>query len=79
MRDSIISASRKKTELRILLGCFILAYILNIVSIISYHTPWTELFTTIHIVILFALVIYVILGIFRGLYRVGKMLFGKSA
>ncbi len=69
MKETIISAKRKKTELQWLLGSFLAAYILNIIAIISYHTSWKELYSKIHIVILLSIIIYILLLILRLLVR----------
>lgn len=45
MKDILISSKRQKTELYIIVGCVVAAYIMNIVSIIVYKTEWSELWT----------------------------------
>ena len=65
MKDTIISARRKKAEFQWLLGSFAAAFLLNIISIISYQTSWKELYTKIHIVLLLTLIIYFLLLLLR--------------
>ena len=67
MKDVLISGSRMARELRIFLGCFVLALALNIFSIIKYKTEWKELLTTLHITIAVAIALYVLLAILRFL------------
>ena len=43
MKDTIITAKRKKTELIMLLFCFLLANAGNLYAIITYHTSFIEL------------------------------------
>lgn len=45
MKDIILPVKRQKTEIKIFCTCIILAYLLNIISIISYGTEWSELWT----------------------------------
>jgi hypothetical protein len=67
MKDIIIPAKRIRTEIRWLLASLALAFILNIYSIIKFGSSWTELVTSLHVVILMSLVIYVLLVFLRGL------------
>ncbi len=60
MKDLIIKGSVIKREIYILIGCFIVALVLNIYSIAKFKTDWSELIGQLHIVILFALFIYII-------------------
>ena len=69
MKETIISARRKKTELQWLLVSFVAAFILNIISIIAYNTSWKELYSKIHIVFILAVIIYILLLILRLLFR----------
>lgn len=45
MKDIIISVKQQKTEIKIICTCIVLAYLLNIISILSYGTEWSELWT----------------------------------
>jgi hypothetical protein len=47
MKDILISSKRQKTELIIIVICFVAAFIMNVVSIIVYKTEWSELWTQI--------------------------------
>ena len=68
MKDITISGKRIRTELKWLLGCFVAAIIFNIYAIIRYQTSWAEFFTTLHVVIILALVFYLLMLFFRGLF-----------
>lgn len=74
MKDSIITARRKRTELITLLACFIIANVVNAGAIIAYKTCFTELFTQIGYVILFAIVLYVLWSLLRMVYYLTKKL-----
>ncbi|MBS3771101.1 MAG: hypothetical protein V5A47_05885 [Bacteroidales bacterium] len=65
MKDSIISAKTKKRELNIFIIALVVAFILNIISIIAYNTQWIEVVSSLHYVLLFAIVLYIIQGIVR--------------
>lgn len=45
MKDIILSAKRQKTEIKMFCICVVLAYLMNIVSIVVYGTSWSELWT----------------------------------
>ena len=60
MKDTLITAARKKTELLTLLVCFGIAFLLNVVCIICYHTPFSEVFTQIGYVLFITLALYLI-------------------
>lgn len=45
MKDIVLSVKRQKTELKIFIFCVLLAYMMNIISIIVYDTSWSELWT----------------------------------
>ena len=44
MKDLHISAGRQKSELKWIAGCFSVAFLLNVLSIIIYETSWSEVF-----------------------------------
>lgn len=74
MRDTVISAKRKKKELYWLLGSFMAAVLVNISAIFAYHSSWKELYTVWYIVIPAALFIYAIMLLLRLLvYAVLRM------
>ena len=60
MKDTLITARRKKTELLTALVCLGIACLLNIGCIIYYHTPFSEVFTQIGYVCFIALGLYLI-------------------
>lgn len=59
MKDTVITARRKKTELVTALVCFAAAFLLNVVCIIVYKTPAVEVFTQLGFVVSIAVVLYV--------------------
>ena len=45
MKEIVLSVKRQKTEIKIFCVCIALAYLMNIISIITYGTSWSELWT----------------------------------
>ena len=60
MKDTLITAQRKKTELLTLLVCFGIAFLLNVGCIIFYHTLFSEIFSQIGYVVVIAAALYLI-------------------
>ena len=60
MKDTLITAGRKKMELLTALVCLGIACLINIGCIIYYHTPFYEFFTQIGYVCFIALALYLI-------------------
>ena len=53
MKDTIVTARRKKIELITLLVCFVVSNLLHLYAIIAYHAPFTEMITSIFYIIIF--------------------------
>ncbi|MCD7971075.1 MAG: hypothetical protein LUG18_00160 [Candidatus Azobacteroides sp.] len=68
MKDTIITAKRKKTEIITFGVCFILANLLNLYSIITYRTSFGELFTSLGYVLVATVIIYIVWCILRFLF-----------
>ena len=60
MKDTLVTAQRKKTELLTLLVCFGIAFLLNVGCIIFYHTPFSEIFSQIGYVLVITVALYLI-------------------
>lgn len=54
MKNTVITARRKKTELLTLLACFIIGNLANLYAIISYETPFSEMLTSFFYVLAFS-------------------------
>lgn len=63
-----ITAARQLTELKIWAVCFLLAFLLNVVSIVIYGTEWIELLTQLFWVFAISIFIYFVALMFRLLY-----------
>jgi hypothetical protein len=77
MKDTIITAQVKRRELWILLVCFLVANIFNVVAIIRFSTPWYEVFTQIGYVVVTSLVIYALIAVLRIAFKVYKLITRK--
>ena len=75
MKDTIVTARRKKIELITLLVCFVVSNLL----IIAYHAPFTEMITSIFYIIIFTFVLYAFWGILRLLFYGMQALFKKKS
>ncbi|WP_125043105.1 hypothetical protein [Bacteroides faecalis] len=79
MKDSIITAQRKKKELINLLVCFIIANLVNLYAIITYHTHFFEMITSIFYIIIFTFLIYAFWTIIRIFFYGIKVLFKRES
>lgn len=68
MKDTILTAHRKKVELITLLACFILANLVNAYAIIAYDTSAIEMFTSFFYVTAAAVLLYLLWSILRILF-----------
>lgn len=59
MKDTLITARRKKIEIISWLVCFLIANLFNLYAIFAYKTSYAELLTSIFYVIIFSCVLYV--------------------
>ncbi len=80
MKDIQINISRKtqKAEILLFLACFVIAFGLNVISIIVYNTSWSELFTQLLWVICLAALFYGLTVFFRVIYWGIRLLFKKK-
>ncbi len=78
MKDTIIKAQQKKQEIILFLSIFIFAFILNIISILIYHTRWIEIITQLHIVLLISAFIYAVIWLIRLLIKAVKKIIAQS-
>ena len=69
MKDSLITAKQKKTEITILLICFLISNLVNLYAIIFYETKYSELFTQLGYVCLFTIALYLFLNVFRIVFK----------
>lgn len=77
MKDIVISGKAVKREFIVALSCFAAAFIINVAAVIMYVRPWVEIFTQIGYVFVTAVVIYVLLLVFRVLYQIIRILIKK--
>lgn len=79
MNDIIIPGKRIKTELWVLLYCYLAANILNVYSIIKYQTEWSELITWQPFILFLSVVFYGIALLLRLITLAFIKMFGKKA
>jgi Ca2+/H+ antiporter len=68
MQNITITGARIKKEIIIFILSFIAAMGLNIYSILKFKTEWNELFSQLYVVILLAIVIYILVLVFRLMF-----------
>ena len=68
MKDIVLSVKRQKTEIKIFCVCIVLAYLMNIVSIIAYGTSWSELWKQLPWMLLITCGFYGLSVVLRLLY-----------
>lgn len=78
MKDTVISASRKRKELRSLGICFLLAFLVNAGAILFYHTPFYELVTQLGFIVVITVVFYFLYTLIRVLFYLGRKLFARQ-
>lgn len=62
MKEIVIGIRFQRKEIRILITCFILAFLLNVVSIILYKTPWHETVSQIGYVLAITIALYLVIA-----------------
>ena len=78
MKNTVITARRKKIELLTLLACFTIGNLASLYAIISYETPFSEMLTSFFYVLAFSGVLYVFWTIQRILFYGIRSLFLKK-
>lgn len=78
MKDTIITAAVKRREFFIWLACFVVANIINVVSIIKFQTPWYEIFTQVGYIVVISLLIYGLVLVVRIAWHILSRLFGRK-
>ena len=78
MKDVIIKGKRMRHELITLLVCFIIANLLNVYAILSYHAHSSEMITSIFYVLVFSIALYVAWSLVRLLCYGIKRIFTNN-
>lgn len=80
MKDTILTARRKKTEIYTFLTCFIIANLIHVYAIIAYKASFMELFTSFFYVLAFSVALYIAWSVIRlGFYALKKLLKPKKS
>lgn len=79
MKDLVITSRRLKKEMYILSACFITAFLINIFSIVTFKTPWYEMFTQIGYVAVITFILYLLVAMIRAVVFLIKKLFVRAA
>lgn len=65
MKDTILTARRKKTEIYTFLVCFIIANLIHVYAIIAYKASFMELLTSLFYVLAFTIALYIAWSVIR--------------
>ena len=65
MKDTLITAQRKKREILYFGLCLTAAVLVNLGAILYFGTPWYELFTQVGYTLLVAIVLYAVTALVR--------------
>jgi hypothetical protein len=79
MKDLFITSRRLKKEMYIISDCFITAFLINIFSIVTFKTPWYEMFTQIGYVVVITFILYLLVAMIRAVVFLIKKLFVRAA
>jgi hypothetical protein len=79
MKDIVISGRQIAREFAIFAACIVAALCLNAYSIIRFNTQWKELFTTFHITLAVALILYVLFALLRAVVFCCRWLLRRKA
>ena len=78
MKDIIITRKRQKTELLVLLVCFVIACLANLYAILAYDGKLSELFTSLGYVLVFTAALFVAFSVLRLIVAAIRMLIRKK-
>lgn len=78
MKDIIITSLRIKKELTLILACFVVAFLMNIIAIFIYKTPWVEVFTQIGYVVILTISFYILLSLVRLVFSMFRKLIKRK-
>ena len=78
MKDIVFTKAAQKREFFFFFSCFVVANIVNVVSIIKFQTPWSEIFTQIGYVVVTSLLIYGLVAVVRLAWYLFAHLLGKK-
>jgi len=69
MKEIKLSVKRQRTEWSVFVICILIAFALNVVSILVYHTEWKELYTQLGWVVALSFFLYFLVLVFRLIYH----------
>lgn len=78
MKEIVLSVKRQKAEIKIFCICIVLAYLMNIISIISYGSEWRELWTQSLWMLIISCILYGLSIVLRLLYYGIRFFFSRE-
>ena len=77
MKDIVITSKTLAREMWVLIGCFVVANVVNVCAIIGYDRPWSELYSQIGFVVATSVLIYLLMWVLRGVVALFVCLFRR--
>ncbi len=77
MKDIVISGRDIRRELWFWLASFCISFVINIIAVVRFDRPWTELVSQIGYVVVISVLIYFLLWVIRLLVAGARRLFRK--
>jgi NADH:ubiquinone oxidoreductase subunit K len=68
MKDIVFTSKRQRTELILLVVCFLVSFLMNVYAIVAFNTEWKELYTQLLWVLAIAVLLYAVSVGVRLLY-----------
>lgn len=75
MKELIISSKQLKKEGLYFGSVFLIAFLLNVISILKFNTEWSELYSQLGYVVMLAIVLYLLILVIRVVIKAIKLLF----
>ncbi len=79
MKDIRIKGTRIRKELKIWAALIFTAFLINLYAILIHDGEWIELVTQLHIVLMLSFILYLLIVLLRGFFKViGKIFIPKE-
>lgn len=77
MKNVVIKASQIRVEIMTWIVCFFISFLSNVGAIIYYKSPWLELLSSLHYVLVFTFFLYLLWSLIRALKKLIFKLIAK--
>ncbi len=77
MKNVVIKASQIRVEIMTWIVCFFISFLSNVGAIIYYKSPWLELLSSLHYVLVLTFFLYLLWSLIRALKKLIFKLIAK--